>query len=65
MAAKKNTKIKEENSKPKEDDFNITEAEKIVNPLLLPGFQRFLLGKQVKNMDDFKKYYEIYKGVNL
>ena len=67
MSNKQKKKSKAE-AKPKKEEkelFDITEAEKIVNPMLLPGFKQFIRGKKVQNMQEYTKLYDNYKEMKL
>lgn len=62
---KKKSKAEAKPKKEEKELFDITEAEKIVNPMLLPGFRRFLVDKKVTNMQEYTKLYDNYKEMKL
>lgn len=60
MAKKK----EEKEEKIEEEDFNIQECFKKVNPFLAYGLKRYIFEKDIKitNEKEFKKVYEKYGG---
>ena len=48
-----------------ENDFNIEEMYKTVNPYLLEGFKKYIFANniKIKNAKDFEKVYKTYGGL--
>ena len=43
-------------------DFDIDKKFEMLNPFMIDGFKRFLMDKNVKSEEEFKKYLEEYGG---
>ena len=60
MAKKKEDK---EEKEEKKESFDLKNALETVNPYMLDGFKRFLVGKDVTSQKQFNKLLKEYGGV--